>query len=372
MIEDQVDLIAQADRLHEQATALLEESDLIATLGRFGAVQPTGSFRHRLMLQPDIDLYLINSDAGRRHAKEVLNHLIDQSWWNSYHFGDWVSFRHLQLPEGYYLGLKHTFLELRWKVDIWDLPRIPEQVAAFGEELDAHLRAAGRQPILDLKRFRDTVHLPVSSKQIYDWVLAGTVHSRETLLAVAADVIHQRFQRSRGVGTMSVRLASIDDRFAIARIHIEASKRGHAGIMPSEWLARLDEDWLAELWAKRFMTLDLERNRIWVAVEDDDVLGFAWVSPAEHPDEHAYELHLIYVVPHRWGSGVAHELMASVLEFLRTENTAAAILWTAERDLRARRFYEKFGWHFDGSTHVDKLLGGEVAFVRYRLTSEGR
>ena len=43
-----------------------------------------------------------------------------------------------------------------------------------------------------------------------------------------------------------------------------------------------------------------------------------------------------------------------------------AVLWVAERNARARRFYEIGGWQPDGATKVDTFGGAEVHEVRYR------
>lgn len=164
---------------------------------------------------------------------------------------------------------------------------------------------------------------------------------------------------------IAVRLASLDDCAAIARVHIESSRRGHEGLMPASYLAWLDSEYLSPLWAERLRVPD--RTRTWVATEADEVIGYAWVCPAELPDEDASELDLLYVAPHKWGSGVAQQLMSAVIEWLRDIGKPSAILWTMEGDQRARRFYEKCGWFFDGSRGIMTLDGTGVPIVRYRL-----
>lgn len=81
----------------------------------------------------------------------------------------------------------------------------------------------------------------------------------------------------------------------IARV-LDASRRGHENLMPASFLARLDVEHLRgcgrNAWALRTAIVSGSR-------EGDEVVGYAWVCPADLPDEDASELHLIYVAPHR-------------------------------------------------------------------------
>ena len=82
--------------------------------------------------------------------------------------------------------------------------------------------------------------------------------------------------------------------------------------MPASYLAWVADhaEFLSGLWVKRLNAP--ERNRVWVAIEDVEVVGYAYVCPADLSDEDALELRLMYVAPHKWGTGVAQELMSAV------------------------------------------------------------
>ncbi len=56
---------------------------------------------------------------------------------------------------------------------------------------------------------------------------------------------------------------------------------------------------------------------------------------------------------------------AVCVESLRELGYAEAILWVATENRRARRFYEREGWHFDGASKVEVMEGVEVSEVRY-------
>jgi GNAT superfamily N-acetyltransferase len=72
------------------------------------------------------------------------------------------------------------------------------------------------------------------------------------------------------------------------------------------------------------------------------------------------ELHALYVAPGYWKSGVGSRLLACA------ENTS--YLWVLRDNGPARRFYERHGWHVDGS--VRKVDGvDEVRYARRPVTS---
>jgi GNAT superfamily N-acetyltransferase len=60
----------------------------------------------------------------------------------------------------------------------------------------------------------------------------------------------------------------------------------------------------------------------------------------------------LYVVPERWGTGVAEMLHDRALELVRGLGSACCHLWVLEENARARRFYERRGWRENGRTRV--------------------
>ena len=59
----------------------------------------------------------------------------------------------------------------------------------------------------------------------------------------------------------------------------------------------------------------------------------------------------LYVVPAEWGTGVAERLHDAAVEAIAAGHTEAK-LWCLEENRRARRFYEKRGWHVNGEMRV--------------------
>jgi GNAT superfamily N-acetyltransferase len=79
-----------------------------------------------------------------------------------------------------------------------------------------------------------------------------------------------------------------------------------------------------------------------IAEQDGDAVGLAAID--------ACWLHGLYVVPERWGTGVAVALHDAALSAL--PDCAEVKLWVLEENRRARRFYERLGWRRNGKTRI--------------------
>jgi GNAT superfamily N-acetyltransferase len=172
---------------------------------------------------------------------------------------------------------------------------------------------------------------------------------------------------SGGAGLV-VRPARTDDVATVGAIHVRSWQAAYADAMPTEWLAGLDPADRAAMWARA-----LEpgaRTRLLVAEQDGRVVGFAAVAPA-HDDEvqdDAGDLLAIYLEPEVIGTGVGRELIAGARAALVEQGFDSAMLWVLESNDRARRFYERDGWTFDGGRSDYEVGDAHLPIVRYRRT----
>ena len=175
--------------------------------------------------------------------------------------------------------------------------------------------------------------------------------------------------RAHGTQTnIDVRRAAEADARAIAHVHVDTWRAAYKGVIPQTVLEALDVAAREPMW-RRFATTD--DVAVFVAERGGRIVGFVSAG-ASHDEDGVGEVYAIYVHPDAWGTGAGLALMDAAVAWLR-ERWPEAVLWVAEANPRARRFYELYGWRPDGGRKVDTVAGGaEVAEVRYRLSGLDR
>ena len=78
--------------------------------------------------------------------------------------------------------------------------------------------------------------------------------------------------------------------------------------------------------------------------------------------EDGAEIVAIHSFPESWGTGLGHVMLT---EALKQIGDRPVFLWAFKDNIRARRFYEKHGFHWDGSERVSEFDGAlEVRYVK--------
>src|SRR5690349_10994341 len=106
---DSEQLLAKSRQVKQHADALLQEAGLIARLQNHGEVLFTGSYAIDLMLNRDIDLYVVHPELTEERVLDVLRSLILQSFFHGYLYYDFLKHPSAGFPGGYYIGLKLPF-----------------------------------------------------------------------------------------------------------------------------------------------------------------------------------------------------------------------------------------------------------------------
>ena len=76
----------------------------------------------------------------------------------------------------------------------------------------------------------------------------------------------------------------------------------------------------------------------------------------------AAEIVAIHSLPDSWGTGLGRELLE---EALRQIGEIPVFLWAFKENKRARRFYEKHGFRWDGTERISEFDGAlEVRYVK--------
>lgn len=174
-------VLKQAQEWQTAADDLLRSSDLLPALSKFGEVLVTGSYKYKLMMSPDLDIYLVSPEPTKKLAKKVVNYFIDQGWWNGVDYADWVNFRYPNydwLPKAFYVRLRTSTDKARWKVDIWLVT--PEQLKKFQQqEIPLNISDEQKLAILELKEARNKQLIEANGTAIYEAVLNRGVRTVE-------------------------------------------------------------------------------------------------------------------------------------------------------------------------------------------------
>lgn len=162
---------------------------------------------------------------------------------------------------------------------------------------------------------------------------------------------------------MHVRPAVLADAPGLARVHVASWRSAYVGLMPDAYLAELDEARFSRGWAR---AIEEGVSTVLVGIRDEVVQGFATFGDARDAQPVATgQLYAFNLHPVAFGSGLAAELHSVSLSMLAEAGHARAYLWVAERNPRARRFYEREGWAADGASQVEEFGGAPLTEVRY-------
>lgn len=167
---------------------------------------------------------------------------------------------------------------------------------------------------------------------------------------------------------VSVRPARPEDVAEIGRIQVETWRHGYRDILPAAVLDALTPAGAAETWAEALAALP-PRHHVLVALEQQWVVGFAALAPAEpeaddpEPDT-TVGIGPLLVEP-RWGRrGHGSRLLAAAVDHARADGMTRATTWLPEADTASREFYVSAGWAPDGLARGLDTGAGELREIR--------
>jgi GNAT superfamily N-acetyltransferase len=172
------------------------------------------------------------------------------------------------------------------------------------------------------------------------------------------------------VADVSVRLARTDEAAEIGRIQIATWQVGYASILPAAVLVNLSIPAAGDSWRRAIDEPPSARHHVFVALEQDLIVGFSASAPADdfeaddpEPDS-TVAIGPLLVEP-RWGRrGHGSRLLAATVDLARTDAMTRAIAWLPEADTTSRGFFASAGWAADGYVRVLDTGAGELREVR--------
>ncbi|HVF07127.1 MAG TPA: GNAT family N-acetyltransferase [Actinomycetota bacterium] len=161
-----------------------------------------------------------------------------------------------------------------------------------------------------------------------------------------------------------IREADEADARAIAEVHVRSWRWAYRGQLPDDTLDTLD---VAEREGRWRAAIADPATSVLVAGDDDVLDGFVSVGPArdDAASPSTAEVHAIYLEEHAAGKGIGRALLEQAVEAMRAAGAQRASLWVLESNARARRFYERAGWAWDGTRSSHQVQCSNMPIVRY-------
>jgi Acetyltransferases len=155
----------------------------------------------------------------------------------------------------------------------------------------------------------------------------------------------------------------------VGSILVAAWKAAYKGIMPDDYLEALS----TEKRTQRVKASIAENNEsIYLFFVDGKPGGTAILNQyrGEGASDADGEISAFYFLPEHWGHGFGKRAMDFCLNCLARRGYGNIRLWVLEENVRARRFYEKCGFAFDG-TRSRIHVGKPLMDLRYQKTIGG-
>lgn len=171
----------------------------------------------------------------------------------------------------------------------------------------------------------------------------------------------------------SVRLALATESEVIATVQ----RRGWADDLPAEvsraMLAQAGAEQVADLWRTAITRPPVAQCRVLVALEDQQVVGFAATAPADDPDTDPSRDGLVgelVIDPPARRRGHGSRLLNAAVDTLRADGYRRALCWVRATDDVTRAFLVEAGWGPDGSHTELGTDEGEARVTLVRLHTD--
>lgn len=140
---------------------------------------------------------------------------------------------------------------------------------------------------------------------------------------------------------IDIRPAALPDVEGMSVVLDKAWRENYKDIFSPEQIAEYTGDYRRE----SFTRLVNDGKDVFVLLADGEVIAVcAAQTCAEKPFEGYAEIMLLYVLPEWQRKGMGKKLLSHTLRKMRGKGYKSAVLDTAEKNLGARKFYEKFGF----------------------------
>lgn len=137
-----------------------------------------------------------------------------------------------------------------------------------------------------------------------------------------------------------IRKNEYQDQSQMAQIKVEGWQNAYDKIIASKYLKSLN----VEEQTKRYIqSFEEYKDLVFVAVKDDEVLGYACFKPYDKKEKYDSELVSLYLRKEADGKGIGSSLFKEVVKELIAQDRHNMIVWCLADNQHAIDFYEKLG-----------------------------
>ena len=153
------------------------------------------------------------------------------------------------------------------------------------------------------------------------------------------------------------------DADAIARVQVETWQSAYAGLVPTDYLARMTVARSSAQW-HRAAARASKGNDLVVVEIDGEIVGFVAFGPSRAKDvPQGGEVFALYVMIDWQGQGLGRRLLSTAFEELSKEGHQGAYVWVLANN-PSRFFYEAMGGERAGE-RLEKFAGVSLEEVAY-------
>lgn len=153
----------------------------------------------------------------------------------------------------------------------------------------------------------------------------------------------------------------------VAEIRIGGWQTAYEGLVPQSYLDGLSVSEDAERRRSYFAQADGSVVNLVAEDSGGEIVGWACHGPYRDGDVFTddAELYAVYVHPEHLGQGAGRALLMESIARCSAAGHNRLLLWVLKGNNRARRFYERAGFHADGAEEPFEVDGVVVPEVRY-------
>ena len=138
----------------------------------------------------------------------------------------------------------------------------------------------------------------------------------------------------------TIRKNLYEDQEQMARIKVDGWKNAYDTIISANYLKSLNYEEQTRRYQASF---DEYKDLVFVAVRDDEVLGYACFNPTPNVEQFDSELVSLYIKPTEIGKGIGTSLFLETCKALKSLDKKNMIVWCLSDNENAIKFYERLG-----------------------------